>query len=191
MPRLPLVPPIRVTPHGAFGFRRKSPKDGACGARGKYPCTHRGVDMAASKGTPVYAPERGYVAVAVFDNVTPGMRGYGPGAVKFVGQSGATHTLAHLDPKWWEETVWQVPGGIFEGFRGQPRMPTDGRWYREGEQIGVVAKDHLHWEVTVDPAKETKVDPLQWVSGRSAAAASSLSGLLLLLVLALAADSRR
>lgn len=198
MPRLPVDPPVRVTPHGAFGFQRKGPSDGRCGYRNKYPCTHKGVDLARPKGAPVYAPEAGRIAVVATSNDASGMRGFGPGSVKLVGVSGVVHTLAHLDPDWWRSPAWQIPKSIFEGFIGPDRMPAEGRAYREGEQVGVVAHDHVHWEVTVPPPKgETgvgeKLDPLKWVAGRAGAAGGGdgHGGMLLLLLLALAGRRNR
>jgi hypothetical protein len=192
VPRLPVNPPYRTTPHGGFGVVRKSAADGACGWRGIYPCTHFGVDLAAKKGTPVYAPERMRVLLAAGDNTTPGLRGFGPGAVKAVGASGAVHTLGHLDPKWWSEYILRMPSSIWDGLVGKRGMPLEGRWYSEGEQVGVIAKDHVHWEVTVD---RQKVDPVKWASGTlsvaSAASGASQSGLLLLLLVLAFADTRR
>lgn len=190
--RPPLDVAIRVTPHGAFGFQRKKPADGRCGYKNKYPCTHKGVDMAASKGTPVYAPEAGVVVISVSDNVTPPLRGYGPGAVVLRGDSGVNHLLAHLDPDWWHSAAWQIPPTIFDGFIGPDRAPSEGRRYREAEQIGIVAKDHVHWEIS---RGGNRYDPLVWLKtgGRSvrggAAAGGGHGGLLLILLLA--AASRR
>lgn len=192
MPRLPVNPPYHTTPHGAFGAVRKSAADGACGWRGIYPCTHNGVDLAAKKGTPVYAPERMRVLLAATDNVTPGLRGFGPGAVRAVGVSGAVHVLGHLDPKWWSEMVLQLPGSIFEGFIGKRGVPAEGKWFNEGEQVGIIAKDHTHWEVTV--AKQ-KVDPVKWASGTLSVATAPSGGgqswVLLLLLLGMASSKRR
>lgn len=184
--RLPVNPPAKVTPHGAFGFQRKSKADGACGRAGKYPCTHLGVDLAAPKGTPVYAPEASTVVITATDDVTPPLRGYGPGSVVLLGKSGMRHILGHLDPDWWRSPAWQIPGTIFEGFIGPDRMPTEGREYREGDQIGVIAKDHVHWEVST---KGKRYDPIAWAQGRNVAQGSSggsQGGLILLLLLAFA-----
>ena len=57
MARLP-VENKNVTPHGAYGFVRKTKADGGCGVKGVYPCTHKGVDLGGKAGTAVYAPER-------------------------------------------------------------------------------------------------------------------------------------
>lgn len=190
MARLPIDPPVKVTPHGAFGFQRKKPADGACGRLNKYPCTHLGVDLAGKKGTPVYAPEAGYIVINALDDVTPPLRGYGPGSVVLLGKSGMRHILGHLDPEWWRAVAWQIPGSITEGFIGPDRMPSEGRTYREGEQIGVTSHlNHVHWEVSTGGKR---YDPLKWAQGRAVVQGSSgggRGGLVLLLLLAIA--SRR
>jgi murein DD-endopeptidase MepM/ murein hydrolase activator NlpD len=184
MPRLPVDPPSKVTPHGAFGFARKTRSDGACGRSGKYPCTHLGVDLAGKKGTPVFAPEAGHVVIAAFDDATPPLRGYGPGAVVFLGASGMRHILGHLDPEWWRATPWQIPGvnaPLTQGFIGPDRMPAEGRVYREGEQIGVMSHlNHVHWEVST---KGKRYDPIAWAQGRSSTGARGGHGALVLLLL--------
>lgn len=195
MPSTPLRPPLRVTPHGAFGFERKAAGDGRCGYRNVYPCVHRGVDLAAPKGTPVYAPESGSIVVSASDNVTPPLRGYGPGAVVFLGDSGLRHVLGHLDPAWWTEHAW-VRGmpGMLPPILVPDRTPADGRRYREGEQIGVVAQDHVHWEVSLTRssgggAPGARIDPLAWAAGRGMRpAGGGQSGLLWLVALAVLAS---
>lgn len=196
MPRLPVDPPVRVTPHGAFGFQRKTAADGRCGYRNKYPCTHLGVDLAAKKGTPVYAPEECRVVISASDNNTPPLRGFGPGAVVLLGKSGMRHVLGHLDPDWWTSPAWQIPGSIFEGFIGPARTPSEGRVYREGEQIGVVAQDHVHWELSPMPTSYTKkagtrYDPIAWAQGRAVVSGGRTSMLPLLLLLALSSGRRK
>lgn len=194
MPRLPINPPVRVSPHGAYGFTRKSKADGGCGRSGKYPCTHKGVDLLGKKGTPVFAPEASRVVIAAYDDVTPPLRGYGPGAVMLLGASGLVHILGHLDPEWWTSTPWQIPGvnaPLTEGFIGKDRRPTDGRVYREGEQVGVTSHlNHVHWEMAT-PRKSPRAgqlaerrDPLVWARGGSASGQSSVLPILLLAALA-------
>lgn len=188
MPRLPVDPPINITPHGGFAYERKSPKDGRCGRLNRYPCVHQGVDLAAAKGTAVYAPEAGRVVIAAYDDVTPPLRGYGPGAIVFLGKSGMRHILGHLDPEWWRALRPQLPESPWDGLLGRPRMPTEGREYAEGEQVGVIAKDHVHWEVST---KGKRYDPIAWAQGRLAMAAAKRGpGLLLLLLLAAVASRR-
>jgi len=190
MARLPVDPPVRVTPHGAFGFERKTKADGACGRLNRYPCVHLGVDLAAAKGTAVYAPEACKVVLASYDDVTPPMRGYGPGALLLLGKSGMMHVLGHLDPEWWRALRPTIPDSVFDGILGRPRMPTEDREYAEGEQVGVIAKDHVHWEVK---AKGKRYDPIAWAQGRLLVEAkpASRSGLLLLLLLAALAGRRK
>ena len=161
--RLPVANKV-ITPHGAFGYVRATSKDGACGVKKVYPCVHKGVDLGGPAGTPVYAPERLRTTFVAFDNATRPLRGFGPGAIRALGASGAVHTLGHLDPEWWRETTWQLPGSIFEGFRGQTQLPAVDRIYEEGEQVGVMSDArHVHWQVDIDRAP---VDPLLWVTGR-------------------------
>lgn len=196
--RPPVDVAIRVTPHGAFGYQRKTSRDGRCGYKNKFPCTHKGVDLAASKGTPVYAPESGVVVLSVSDNVTPPLRGYGPGAVLLRGDSGVNHLLAHLDPEWWDALAWQIPASPFEGFIGPSRAPSEGRRYREAEQVGVIAKDHVHWEISKGG---NRYDPLAWLktgganvrAGATAPGGKSggHGGLILLLLAAFAARRKR
>ena len=192
MPATPLRPPLRVTPHGAFGFARKTTADGRCGYANRYPCVHRGVDLAAPKGTPVYAPESGAVVVSASDNDTPPLRGYGPGAVVFLGDSGLRHVLGHMDPAWWSELAWvrQLPGMLPDALVPD-RVPADGRRYAAGQQIGVVAKDHLHWEVSLTKSSGggqpgTRIDPIAWARTGSVSGGGRGSMLWLLALVVLA-----
>jgi hypothetical protein len=57
---------------------------------------HWGVDEPAAPGSPVYAPESGYlVAVVQGDNISP-FRGFGPSCVVLLGNSNYFHLLGHL-----------------------------------------------------------------------------------------------
>lgn len=80
--------PVRafnVHKFGAFGAVRSSSKDGACGTK-PYPCTHRGADLSAPAGTPVYVPFDGYVLY------------HGPAdAPPFVGFGPWVALIAHAD----------------------------------------------------------------------------------------------
>jgi len=177
--RLPVTNKV-ITPHGGYGYVRQTPKQGGCGI-GKHPCVHKGVDLGGPAGTPVFAPERLRTTYVAFDNKTRPLRGFGPGAIRALGASGAVHTLGHLDPEWWRETTWQLPGSIFEGFRGQTRLPAVDRVYEEGEQVGVMSDArHVHWQVTID---KEPVDPLLWVTGRLGPPASDGGGWGILLVI--------
>lgn len=186
MPRAPLDD-YRVTPHGGFGQSRTKPTDGRCGYKNVYPCVHRGLDMAAPAGGAVYAPENGRVVISVSDNVTPPLRGFGPGAILFLGDSGMRHVLGHMDPTWWENSAWRGFPGALPKVLIPDRVPADGRRYRQGEQMGVVAVDHLHWEVRDRDGK--RYDPEGWARGRTVAeGGESQSWVLLILALAVLAD---
>lgn len=117
---------MKVTPHGAFGFVRRSSSNGGCGTKG-YPCTHPGTDLAAAAGTPVYAPEDG-VVIAQGDGTSSPFRGYGPWVIALRGASGKIHLLAHMG-------------------RGTAHMALVGARVTAGQQIGTIGVNHLHWEI--------------------------------------------
>lgn len=193
MPSTPLRPPLRITPHGAFGFQRKSAADGRCGRLNKYPCVHRGVDLAAPKGTPVYAPEAGRVVISVTDNVTPPLRGFGPGAIVLLGDSGLRHILGHLDPAWWEAAPWAQLPGLLPPVLWPDRSPVEGRRYREGEQVGIVASNHVHWEVSRTGREHggARIDPIAWAQTGALRSEGRGSMLWLVALAVLASDNRR
>jgi hypothetical protein len=71
--------PVRafnVSKLGAFGAQRTKPKEGSCGTK-PYPCTHRGADLSAPEGTPVYVPFDGWVLYHGPADKAPFV-GYGP-----------------------------------------------------------------------------------------------------------------
>lgn len=199
--RIP-VDKVRVTPHGAYGYVRRSAADGRCGKANVYPCTHKGIDLAGNAGTEVKAPERSRVVIAAFDDNTPPLRGFGPGAVMLKGDSGAVHILGHLDPEWWRALRPRWPDDPWrDGIIGRPRMPNEGRLYQEGEVVGVTSSpaDHVHWQVSM---RGKVVDPMDWLRGRvrdeptidTAASSGGGAGALALLALGflvLGSDGRR
>jgi hypothetical protein len=134
-----------ASPHGKYGHLRRNPKEGQCGVKA-YPCRHNAIDLVASEGTEVYAPEDGTIA-AVSRGVLPPFRKYGPGVILFKGRSGVYHLLAHLHydslpeafkPMEWED-YWE-DGLIY----AKPDRAT----VKEGQLIGrVSSKNHVHWEV--------------------------------------------
>lgn len=197
MPRWPISFPIppRVTPHGAYGYERKSKADGSCGMSG-YPCRHLGIDLAAVKGTEVVAPEDLWV-VSTARGTFPPFRGYGPGVILARGRSGVYHLLAHLEyesiPSPTVEESW------FDAL-------TEPLWYsdqdprkiREGELVGVTSSaNHVHWETRTGEWKGPRTNPAEWlrrfqrldVSDYTASGGGG--GALLLLGLALLGRKRR
>jgi len=118
---------------------------------------HAGVDLHASAGTPVLAPEDGRVLVStgVDTSVTIdgwSFSGYGPGVVVLAGESGAYHLLGHL-----------AAGELVAG----------GAIVLEGAELGRAGNEgHVHWEVRsmlVPPRGasivETTSDPEAWLAG--------------------------
>jgi murein DD-endopeptidase MepM/ murein hydrolase activator NlpD len=120
--RAPLA--TAATPHGAYGYwRARSQRH------------HAGVDLGAPAGAVVVAPEAmligavldasGLTSARAFRGV--GLRGYGPGALIGVGDSGYVHVLGHL------------------ATAGLPRV---GDLVAAGAVVGTVSRlRHVHWEV--------------------------------------------
>lgn len=103
-PRIPIPPGRFSIPRtGHYGDVRRSSKDGGCGVHG-YPCTHRGVDLAAPAGTEVVAPHDGWILAAVMapagQKLAPPFAGYEPGVV----------LIAHDDIA--AEGWWRRHGGL-------------------------------------------------------------------------------
>lgn len=154
MPRIP-VDNVRVTPHGKYKSIRRSSADGSCGVA-PYPCSHPGVDLAAPKGTPVYAPESGIVTEVARGDTKP-WTGYDPALVTMRGDSGYSHLLAHLDPE--VITRW----GEAQLFGSEPKMYPLAKRVTEGQLLGYVANNHTHWEVREGAARDRKrVNPAEW-----------------------------
>lgn len=114
---------VRVTPHGAHLYDRSTWKPG----RG----VHLGVDLAAPRATPVYAPEDGEVVAKWSNDTTRPWRGYGPAGVCIRGDSGVYHVLAHLIAS-----------------RGRAPAPLAiGARVAQGDVVGYVsAYGHVHYE---------------------------------------------
>lgn len=150
---VPPIVPVKVTPHGAFRYVRRSSSDGACGTRG-YPCLHPGVDLFGGAGTRVVAPEAGVVVVASSGGAKP-FTGYGPWLIVIKGDSGVFHLLAHLSPT----TANMAPAGA-RVVAGQP--------------VGVTSSaNHVHWEVRRKLAPDfaagesnqtNNLDPFAWLA---------------------------
>jgi hypothetical protein len=147
----------KATPHGKYGHYR--PK-GPCGVR-MPPCNHDAIDLAASEGTEVYAPEDGVID-SVATGALPPFRGYGRGVILFRGKSGVYHLLAHLyydslppalKPMEWSD-YWE-DGLIY--------AKPDRTEVKEGQLIGRTdEKNHVHWEVR-DGAFGAKSNPAVWL----------------------------
>lgn len=129
---------------------------------------HAGVDLHASSGTPVYAPEAGRVLVAGRDvDVTIegwSFSGYGPGVVVLAGESGAYHLLAHLDV----DGLAELGGAVV----------LEGAELARSGNLG-----HVHWEVRsmlVPPRGasivETSTDPELWLAGHERLYSHELDG---------------
>jgi murein DD-endopeptidase MepM/ murein hydrolase activator NlpD len=141
---------MKVTPHGAFGYVRRSSSDGGCGTKG-FPCTHPGTDLAAAAGTPVYAPEDG-VFIAQGDGTQSPFRGYGPWVAALAGASGKIHLLAHMHPS-------------------TGSLSSVGRRVVAGQQVGTIGVNHLHWEIRTKVTPPTgnnmdnNADAMAWLRG--------------------------
>jgi hypothetical protein len=194
---------VLVTPHGAYGYVRTEAEAKRVGYRlcagGKYPCTHRGVDLAAKAGAPVFAPEGGYLLYAVDgDDVRPFSR-YGPALLVLKGASGYYHLLAHMAaPNPWgnyrtadviakaqklsvplqpqrriePDIIHEHPGAQLPMFK-----------IEEGMQLGYVStKKHIHWEVRKRPDDRTSViNPFDWLASTGKSVADDQSWLWLVL----------
>ena len=137
--------------------RTRDTRAGYLAGRSEGARLHAGVDLHASSGTPVLAPEAGRVLVSTgrdTDVTIEGwsFAGYGPGVVVLAGESGAYHLLGHLD------SVGLVEGGAI---------------VLEGAELGRSGNlGHVHWEVRsmlVPPRGasivETTTDPQLWLAG--------------------------
>lgn len=179
MPRYPLQPPIRVTPHGAYGFVRTKEGQGQCS--GGYPCTHLGVDLAGDEGEEVLAPDTGHIVAIGYGDVRP-FRGYNPGAVLI--ETGPKEGNEFPSLKWWYEGLkeprvpnkpryWHLLGHLSgsdlkERWGGQSltvgaqRIPV-----KEGQVVGRVSGvRHVHWEVRDSPLGEGaahRLSPAVWL----------------------------
>ena len=179
MPRNPLQPPIRVTPHGAYGYVRTKPGEGQCS--GGYPCTHLGVDLAGDEGEEVVAPDTGHIVAIGYGDVRP-FRGYNPGVILLETDSVKGTEFPNL--KWWTTGIldekapnkpkyWHLLGHLSgsdlkERWGGQSltvgaqRIPV-----KEGTVIGKVSGvRHVHWEVRNSPLGEGaahRLSPATWL----------------------------
>src|SRR5260221_13339069 len=79
---------------------------------------HWGIDIATPTTTPVVAPERMSIKFVWTDNATAPFVGYGPAGVLALGQSGAYHLLAHLDPSGWSDASRATKGPTIQKGEG-------------------------------------------------------------------------
>ena len=195
MPRYPIDPPIKTTPHGAYGYRRTKPGEGTC-AGGVYPCTHLGVDLAGEAGDAVFAPDAGAIVAIGYGDKRP-FRGYGPGVVliETPAKKGTSFpnsqwftTPLYKDrvpdkPRYWHLLAHLSGKDLLERWGGQSleigarKIPV-----KEGDQIGVMSDvKHVHWEVrttALGSTAGTRTSPALWLArwaGVGAAAAAALS----------------
>lgn len=149
MPLVPTAARIPVTGILSFGYRRSATH------------VHRGIDLVAPEGTPVYAAMGGHVehASAVW---VPGFTNYGAHVV--LAHAGGIRTLyAHL------QTVLVKPGALVA--RGQ-QIGTVGRTqFAAPEHTSLLKGAHLHFEVSPRPypqdSEATRLDPVAWLRGFS------------------------
>lgn len=147
------IMPTKVSPHGAFGYKRTSSDDGACGTKG-YPCVHPGADVVGASGTAVRAPEDGVIVRAANGSSSP-FGGYGPWVIVMQGKSGWYHLLGHLDPN-------RAPLGSV------------GLIVKAGQIVGATSSaNHVHWEVrrkavpdfaAGESNQSNNIDPFAWLS---------------------------
>lgn len=116
--RRPLNGAINITQ--AFGVKDKAYRLGY----------HTGTDYACGVGTPIYAPEAGYLTSGDGQARSDG-RGY---FIIIQGTSGTQHCLYHLSE--FEVTSGQVSEGQLVGYSGD---------------TGIVTGPHLHWETRLSP----------------------------------------
>jgi murein DD-endopeptidase MepM/ murein hydrolase activator NlpD len=179
MPRNPLQPPIRVTPHGAYGFVRTKPGEGQCS--NGYPCTHLGVDLAGDEGEEVMAPDSGHIVAIGYGDVRP-FTGYNPGVVLIETEARSGNSFPNRD--WWTTGVldervpnkpkyWHLLGHLSgsdlkERWGGQSltvnakRIPV-----KEGQVVGLVSGvRHVHWEVrtsALGSGAKARTSPGEWL----------------------------
>jgi len=84
---------------------------------------HWGLDLGGPAGTVVRAPEDGVVDTTA-TGTSPPFTGYDPGVVLLRGRSGVYHLLGHTRPS-----------------------VQAGQAVREGQQVGTIGINHVHWEV--------------------------------------------
>lgn len=208
---------VHITPHGGYGYVRTEAEAKRVGYRlcskaVGYPCTHRGLDLAAKAGTPVFAPEGGYLLYAVDgDDVRPFSR-YGPALLVLKGASGYYHLLAHMAaPNPWgnyrtndiiaKAQRLSTPLAPVIRHTGSETTSTGetGPTIRmpmfkieEGMQLGYVSSaKHIHWEVRKRPDDRTSViNPEDWLASKGKSIADDQSWLWLVLGL-LALKGRR
>lgn len=103
-----------------------TPHGGYAFYRANRDVTHYAWDLGGAGGTPVVSPEAGVVDTIASGQSAP-WSGYDPGLVVVRGRSGYYHLLAHLNP----DTIKVRVGEVVQ----------------QGQQVGSVAYDHVHWEV--------------------------------------------
>jgi murein DD-endopeptidase MepM/ murein hydrolase activator NlpD len=113
---------------------------------------HYALDLGGAAGTPVRAPEDGVVDTTA-SGTSPPFTGYDPGVVLLRGRSGYYHLLGHTIP-----------------------MVQAGQVVREGQQVGTIGVNHVHWETrkkrlpdyakyprVQDAHRANNVDPRFWI----------------------------
>ncbi len=121
---------------------------------------HRGVDLAAAEGAPVYAALAGSVEV-VTSQYTQGFSGYGK-VIVLAGTDGHRQLYAHLSQ------TFVVPGQWVE--QGDPIALAGRTAYSRENEHALTSGAHLHYEVAPGayprPSEAARVDPVLYLASR-------------------------
>lgn len=122
--------------------------------------THRGIDIRAKKGTPVYAVEGGTVQYA-YTSLASGFSGYGRVVVVRKASSGPWFLYAHLD------SVSVTKGQTIR--KGQKIGTVGNTCFRRSDPFASCSGPHLHFEVSPSrypqEAEAERIDPVGWLQG--------------------------
>jgi hypothetical protein len=121
---------------------------------------HRGVDLAAAEGAPVYAALAGSVEI-VTSQYTQGFSGYGK-VIVLTGTDGHRQLYAHLSQ------TFVVPGQWVE--QGDPIALAGRTAYSKDNAHALTSGAHLHYEVSPGayprPSEAARVDPVLYLASR-------------------------
>lgn len=117
------VEPFTVGKYGAHGAVRRSPADGLCGPvpgerspdsladeraieAARYPCTHKGADLSAPKGTKVVCPKDGWILYLGPATSAPFV-GYGPN-VALIAHADREDSWFGKAWRWMNQPLWHM-----------------------------------------------------------------------------------